>query len=158
MKKTLALILALVLCFSLLTACGNPVADEFEKFVNEDMTEVNAKADEIAAELQNLETYTTDAEWVNSMENILLPKTDEVLTLLANINPTTEEVSALKAKYVSAMEAFKESFTLVLEAFRTADEAKLTAGNEKITEANALLEEYGTARQELADEFGFTFE
>jgi len=157
MKKTLALILALVMCFSLLTACGNPIQADFEQFLNVDMVDVNANGDAIAEEFEKFESFTTEAEWIDCLNGIV-PMLDDSLTKLAAINPETAEVQALKAKYTSAMEAYKEAVVLILEGFNNADEAKLTEGNEKLNEGIAFINEYNEDSIALAEELGLTIE
>ena len=43
MKKTVALVLALVLCFSLLTACSGMVGTDLENGLNKDLVDVDGQ-------------------------------------------------------------------------------------------------------------------
>ena len=156
MKKTLALILALVMCFALLTACGDPTTADFENYMNVDMVDVNANYDAIAEECANWANFTTDAEWVASLQEKLIPLTDESLAKLAEAAPETEKVQALKAKYVAVFEAYKAGFASILDGVNAQDEAKLTDGTAKIEEGIALLDEYNAGLEALAAELGMT--
>lgn len=158
MKKTLALILALVLCFSLLTACGDPTEADFENYLNVDMVDVNANYSAMTEETNNWNNYTTNEEFITSLQEVILPLIDDSLTKLAAIEPETEKVQALKAQYVSAMESYKEGFSLYLEAFRTNDETKSAAGDEKINTGVETINEYNKGLEALAAEFGATIE
>lgn len=159
MKKTLALILTLVLCFSLLTACSNdPTQADFENYLNIETAEVNNNYSAIAEEAGKWGEFTTDAEWVASLQDTLIPLVEDSLAKLAEINPETEKVQALKAKYVSVFEAYKEAFTMILDGVQTVDEAKLTDGNETLNAGVALLDEYNAGLEALAAEFGMAIE
>jgi len=77
---------------------------------------------------------------------------------LETINPATEEVQEIKAKYVKVMEAYKEGLTLILEGVQEQDEAKQNAGAEKISEGIAYLDEYNAALEAAAAEYGAEIE
>ena len=89
-----------------------------------------------------------------SITNVMLPLVDDSLEKLEKIEPATEEVKELKAKYVKVMDAYKEGFTLTLEGAQQMDVDKVNAGNEKISEGITLLDEYNAALEALAEEKG----
>ena len=109
MKKITALVLTLVMAFSLLTGCSNPVADELTKFVNEDMAVVIENYTAITEEAGLWETYEEDAQMTDSINNVLLPLVEENLNILSKITLETDEVKALKAQFVEVMNAYKEA-------------------------------------------------
>ena len=154
MKKILALLLMAVMSFTLLTGCSNPVYDDLEDFINAQMTEVNANYEKIKAEAGGWEELEDDAALEASLKNGLLPLVDDSLKKLEKITPETEEVKALKDKYVKVMEAYKEGFGEILAGVQELDENKMTAGNEKIDKGLELLEEYNAALEALAKEVG----
>ena len=69
---------------------------------------------------------------------MVLPLVDGSLTKLKDINPATDEVKALKIKYVMVMEAYKEGFEALLEGCKTQDEATINAGNAGLEKALKL--------------------
>ena len=80
------------------------------------------------------------------------------LTKLEGINPETEEVKAVKAKYVKIMEAYKAGFSEILEGVQELSEEKMTAGSEKVEQALVLLDEYNAALETLAEQVGAEIE
>ena len=158
MKKILILTLTVVSVFLLLTACSDPVADEFENFLNVQMADVNANYAAITTEAGNWANFTTDTELITSLEDNLIPKCDETLEMLSKIEPVAEEIKALKSKFVNVIELYKEGFSTILTGIKAADEATMLVGNEKLTEGIALLDEYNKALEDLAAQFGSTLE
>lgn len=154
MKKISALLLMVVMSFTLLTGCGNPVYDDLENFLNVEMTEINANYEKIKAEAGGWEELEEDAALETSLKDVLLPLVDDSLGKLEKITPETEEVKTLKDKYVKVMEAYKEGFGEILAGVQELDENKMTAGNEKIDKGLELLEEYNAALEALAKEVG----
>jgi len=158
MKKTLALILMTVIALTIFTGCGDPVYDDFENFLNVEMTEVNANYTKITEEAGKWGEFTDLAQLEASLKDVMLPLVDESMAKLETINPATEEVQEIKAKYVKVMEAYKEGLTLILEGVQEQDEAKQNAGAEKISEGIAYLDEYNAALEAAAAEYGAEIE
>lgn len=158
MKKLLILTLTVVSAFLLFTACSDPLEEEFENFLNVQMADVNANYAAITAEAGNWANFTTDEELIASLRDNLIPKCEETLEILSEIEPASEEIKALKAKFVNVIELYKEGFSTLLVGVKAADEATMLEGNEKITEGIALLDEYNKGLEELAAQFGSTIE
>lgn len=154
MKKILALLLMVVMSFTLFTGCSDPLYDDLESFINTQMTEVNENYEKIKAEAGGWEDLEDDADLEASIKEVLLPLADDSLEKLEKINPKTEDVKELKDKYVKVMEAYKEGFVEILEGVQEQDENKMTAGNEKIENGLGLLEEYNAALEALVKEVG----
>ena len=154
MKKIFALLIMVVMSFTLLTGCSDPVYDDLENFLNVEMKEVNADYTQVTAEVGTWETLEDDAAIKKSIDDTLLPLVNGSIEKLKSINPETEEVKAIKDKYVKVMEAYKTGFEALSEGCETQDEATVTAGNDKLVEAVELLDEYNKALEELAKEYG----
>lgn len=158
MKKIIAFLLTTVMSFTLLTGCGNPVYDDFENFLNVEMTEINANYDKIKTEAAGWQSVEDEAEIVSSITDVLLPLVDDSLQRLDKIAPETEEVRELKDKYAAVMNAYKEGFNTMLEGVQNADEDKMLSGSESIEHGMELLEEYNAALETLAEEVGAEIE
>ncbi|MBQ4145495.1 MAG: hypothetical protein IJD36_02590, partial [Clostridia bacterium] len=76
------------------------------------------------------------------------------LEKLKDITPETEEVKAIKDKYVKVMETYKTGFEALSEGCETQEEATINAGSQKLEEAVELLDEYNKALEDLAKEHG----
>jgi len=97
MKKIMALLLAVLMMMVMLTGCGNdPVAEDLEKFINTDMVEVNAKYEDLKAEMNKWDSIKDDQGLISSIKDNVLPNIEESLELLSQIEPKTEEVKAIK--------------------------------------------------------------
>lgn len=159
MKRFLAIMFTLIMAVTALTGCGtDPVAADFEKFLNVDMVDVNAKYEEIKAESAKWETMESDAELLASAKNDILPKINETIAMLAEIEPATDEVKAVKGKYESVINTYKEGFELLVNALESGDENVVNEGSAKLEEAFGLLDEYNAALEELAAEFDMEIE
>jgi len=158
MKKLLAILLMLVMAVGVLAGCSDPVYDDLENFLNVEMTEVNADYEALKAELGKWESFEDDAALLVNINEALLPIVDGSLAKLKEINPATEEVKALKDKYVKVMEAYKEGFTALAKGCETQEDADIEAGNAGIEKALQLLDEYNKGLEELAKEHGAEIE
>ena len=154
MKKFTALLIAAVMMLTSLTGCSNAVYDDFQNFLNVEMVEVNANYDKLLEELAVWDTLEYDAEIAEFIKASLIPLVDDSLAKLTKINPETDEVQEIKAKYVKVMEAYKAAFDDMYTAFSTGDEAVLEEGNAHLDEGMVLLDEYNAALEALAAEVG----
>lgn len=146
------------MAFTFLTGCSDPVYDDFENFLNVDMVEVNENYTKITTEVGNWEEAEDDAALAKSLEDVLIPLVNDSLEKLDAINPQTEEVKEMKAKYVKVMDAYKKGFEAFLVGCNTQDEATINAGEESINEGIALLDEYNKALEAFAEEYGADIE
>ena len=156
MKKLLTCLLALVMSLSLLTGCGDAVADEFEKFLNTDMVAVNAKYDDLKTEITKWNNFETDAEMIDSLKNVIIPNIDEEIALVNAIELTTDEVKEIKAKFMTMLDKYKEGYRAMLTALETADVTALENALTIVQEGLPVLEEYNKALEDLAAEKGMT--
>ena len=158
MKKLLALLLTVVMFAAFLTGCSDPVYDDLEAFLNVKMADVNADYEKITAEVGTWETLEDDTAIAKSINDTLLPLVYKSLENLKNINPATNEVKAIKDKYVKVMEAYKAGFEALAEGCETQEEATINAGNESLAKGIELLDEYNKALEDLAKEHGSEIE
>ena len=155
MKKIFALLLMVVMSVTLLAGCGSdPVYDDLENFLNVEMVDVNADYEKLTAEVGTWETLEDDADIKKSIDDTLLPLVNGSLEKLKDITPETEEIKAIKNKYVKVMETYKTGFEALSEGCETQDETTINAGSQKLEEAVELLDEYNKALEELAKEHG----
>ena len=159
MKKTLALLLILIMSLAVLTGCTtNTVFDDLEKYLNVEMKEINENYGKITNEVSTWETIEDDATLAKSIIGTLLPLVDDSLEKLENVKPKTEEVKALKEKYIKVMDSYKVGFEALYEGCSTQDEETIERGNENLERGIELLDEYNTALEELAKEVGAEIE
>ena len=159
MKKILTLLLMVVMSITLLTGCGtDPVQADFENFLNVEMSDVNENYTKLTEEVGKWEEYEDDAAILKSLKEVLIPIVDGSLESLKEIKPETEEIKAIKGKYVKVMDTYKEAFEGLAEGCETQEEAKINAATAKLEEAIELLEEYNKALEEVAEEYGLEIE
>lgn len=153
LKKIMAGMLLGIMVVGMLTGCGSdPVAEDFEKFLNTDMADVNANYEKFKEESAKWGDLETNEEIKDSINNVIMPNLDDTLDKLSKIKPETDEVKDIKAKYVKVIEAYKEGYTKMLEACDTDDEQTVTEATEKIDEGIKFLDEYNNALESLAKE------
>ena len=159
MKKIFALLLMVVMSVTLLSGCGtDPVQADLENFLNVEMTDVNINYNRLTEEVGKWETYEDDAQILASINDTLLPLVDASITALKDINPETEEVKAIKDKYVKVMDTYKVAFETLAEGCETQEDATINAGSEKLEEAVGLLDEYNKALETIAAEYDLEVE
>ncbi len=159
MKKIFALLLMVIMSVTLLAGCGtDPVYEDLSNFLNVEMVEVNAEYEKLTAEVGTWETLEDDIAIKKSIGDTLLPLVNGSLEKLKDINPETEEVKAIKDKYVKVMETYKTGFEALSEGCETQDEATINTGSQKLEEAVTLLNEYNKALEDLAKEHGSEIE
>ncbi|HOV27795.1 MAG TPA: hypothetical protein PK566_15745 [Pseudobacteroides sp.] len=159
MKKAIFVLMAMVMTFGLLTGCGSdPVAEELEKFLNTDMVGINAKYEDLKAEVGKWDNLEDDAALVVSINDVILPNLDSSLELLSKIQLQTEEVKEIKDKYQKVLEAYKEGYQSMQSAAEKGDTAAVEAADAKIEEGVKLLDEYNKSVEDLAAEKDMTVE
>lgn len=154
MNKLLLFVPPVIFLLVILSGCSNPVYDDFENYINVEMREVSENYEKITTEAVRWAEFKEDAQYITSIEAVILPLVNDSIERLENINPVTEDIQAIKARYVKVMDAYKEGFTLILDGFKEPDEDKMTAGIDKITYGISLLSEYNTTLEEKAKELG----
>lgn len=158
-KKVTAAAAALAMAAAMLTGCGgDPVADEFEQFLNTDMVEINANYDKLKEENSKFENFQTDDEFKDSISNVILPNIADSMDKLSKIQPETAEVKDLKDKYQKVLTTYKDAYETLLESFNTGDEELVTTASNKIDEGVKQLDEYNAALEALAKDKGMEIE
>ena len=159
MKKLLSVLLITVLAVALLTGCGSdPVYDDIYNYLNVEMTEVNENYTKITTEVGKWETITDDADLKKSIEETLLPLVNESLEKLKEINPSTEEIKAIKEKYVKVMENYKAGFEALAKGCETQSDETINEGTQKLEEALKVLDDYNKSLEEVASKHGAEIE
>ena len=87
-----------------------------------------------------------------------MPIVNDSLAALEDIKPETDEVKAIKEKYVKVMETYKVAFETFTDAINTQDEDTAIAAAEKLSEAVELLDEYNSDLEKLAKEHNLEVE
>lgn len=149
--------LAAVLLFS---GCGSSdlVADDLARFMNTDMTEINAKCDAMTKEAGRWNSLGSDGEFIASIADVMLPNVNASIELLEEISPQTEEVKDLKEKYMSVLLKYRGGFETMLEGFRSRDEELIASGSDKVKQGNSLLDSYNASLAALAAENDLSFD
>ena len=154
MKKLLSLALTFMMAVTLLTGCGSdPILEDLEQYLNVDMTEVNGKYEVVKTESGNLANMESMDELLSSVNDTILPAIYDAIDLLAAVEPETAEVKAIKGKYESTFNAYKEGFEMFATALETEDEKLLDQANTKIEEGLDLFNDYNAALEKLAAEY-----
>lgn len=154
MKKITALILVAIMFCTFLVSCGDPVYDDLENFVNVELKEINKNAEKIKEETATWAELDDLDAMLSSLTEVLIPLVDDSVKKIEKITTETEEVTALKDKYLEAMKAYQEGFAVILEGIQEIDQDKMITGRDKINEGMSLFEEYNSDLKALAKEVG----
>ena len=82
------------------------------------MKEVTENYTKITTEVGTWETLEDDTAIKKSIDDTLLPLVNGSLEKLKGITPETEEVKAIKDKYVKVMETYKTGFEALSEGIQ----------------------------------------
>lgn len=100
----MALTLTLVVALGLLTAYStDPVAEDFENFLNLQMVTVNEKYEALKAEVATWSTIEEDSQMAASIRDTLLPLVNESMDLLSKME--LNNAISLLDRYNQALES-----------------------------------------------------
>lgn len=163
-KIIIGAVVAIFVVILLIATSNDPVADDLEKFINEDIKTVENDAEELVDyldELTYIDEYSDEEEIeeaISLVEDKISPKVEEVLKGLEDINPETDEVKELKGMFVDVITIYKEGMDQAVEGMNNLDLDKLENADKLINEeAEKKLDEYNSKLDELMKEHDLTW-
>ncbi len=144
MKRIWITLLALVMCMSVLTGCGDPVQEDLINYINNQVPTLVALEDKVSQEYESAvkEKNGDDAKLAAKLKDVIIPASDELLAKARAIVPATEEVKKVHNKYIAAYTEQHEAFTLLLQAAQNNNETLVNTVSEKLVKADTLSKEF----------------
>jgi len=156
-KKILAITLTLSLMLVSLTACGNPVKNDFKEYVNKNvittfLPENNEIINDYTVAMKSADVKTM----VDALSKTLPKKNDALLEKMKAYSPQTTEVQELHNIYINAAEIRKEAYVLMLGALTTnaSDESAADTAIAKLTDSDNKFVEFQTKLDSMKKDLG----
>ncbi len=155
MKKIISMIIVFCFLMSCMTGCGkdNEIKVDLQKYIS-DLALIQGEHD-LAVNTYNsyFSGQSNDPKVLLQLLNdTIIPTYDEYLISLDAVVPVTEEVKALKDKYVDVINTEYEAMKIVDQTLTDMKTDSLSEANTKLADAAALYEEYKKALSDLAIE------
>lgn len=145
-KKVMATILTLIICVIVLISCGkaNPVQEDLINYINTQLPTVVELENKVSTEYaaSTGENYVDDITIAAKLKDVVIPTSDELLSKVKAITPTTEEVRTVHNKYIAVVAEQNEAFNLLLQAAQNSDEPLVKTVNDKLIDADMLSKGY----------------
>lgn len=151
MKKIISMTIVFCFLISLMTGCGkdNEIKVDLQKYIS-DLALIQEEHD-LAVNTYNsyFSGQSNDPKVLLQLLNdTIIPTYEEYLISLDAVVPVTDEVKALKDKYVDVINTEYEAMKIIDKTLTDMKTDSLSEANTKLADAAALYEEY---KKELSD-------
>lgn len=151
MKKIISMTIVFCFLISLMTGCGkdNEIKVDLQKYIS-DLALIQEEHD-LAVNTYNsyFSGQSNDPKVLLQLLNdTIIPTYEEYLISLDAVVPVTDEVKALKDKYVDVINTEYEAMKIIDKTLKDMKTDSLSEANTKLADAAALYEEY---KKELSD-------
>ncbi|KMJ56586.1 hypothetical protein AB685_21090 [Bacillus sp. LL01] len=157
MKKKLMLLLFLT--STLLVACSNANQDEIINYVNEGLNSLGELEDEAISTFISVtgQNFTDDQTFVDAMTSEVIPKYEQFVEGLEELNPNLEELSEIHDVYVEGANLQLESFYKAVEGGEQGNEQLIDESNKLREEGSELINEFQVRMEELSEEYNVEY-
>jgi len=145
MKKVIATISTLLICFTMLTGCGtDPLQADILNYNNNQVPTLVELENKVTTEYAaaTVDKNSTDEIFAAKLKDVIIPAEVQLLEKAKAIVPATEEVVKVHNKYIAAITEQSEALNLMLQAAQNSDETLLATANEKMAHAGTVTKEY----------------
>ncbi len=145
MKKIMVIISALLICFTMLTACGSdPVQDDLINYINNQVPAMAVLENKVTTEYAAVkgDANADNATFAAKLKDVIIPANNELIAKAKATVPATEEVKKVHDKYITYATIQNEAFVVLLEAAQKNDEELVKTANEKLTDSEKISKEY----------------
>ncbi|WP_235849019.1 MULTISPECIES: hypothetical protein [Bacillaceae] len=161
MKRNFIITLGTVLALFLLAGCfSDPVQDDLEDYVNNQIMPLAEEEEEIVALYESVTgvNYTDDFILYDTIELDIIPKYQTFINDLEAIRPATSEVREVHETYIQASNVQYNAMVMILEAIEFQDQGMIIDANEKLDEARTLFRQFQYDLEDLLDEHNLELE
>ena len=156
-KKLIWIAGAIIILVAVIAFSSNPVADDLINYINEDIDKIAETEEEMIFLYEQARKAPNDYKMSEIIEQQVIPKASELISVSESIEPKTEEVREVHELYIEVANKYKQAFTLMLPALQQQDYALVVEANEKIEEAKKINRDYIAAVKKLAEENNVVF-
>ncbi len=154
-RKILFVLLVLGMIFAL-SGCSSEESNDLKHYVNVDLVILNKNESEAINGFNELaksfeETPEFYTKLYKTLDKTTIPKYEEFLKKLKEIEPKTEAVQKLHTLHVAGAEKQLEALKTYHTGISEKNEYKIAAANTMLAEAKILMDAYRQAAIELAE-------
>lgn len=144
-----------------LAACGDPVADELELYVNEELNAL-AELEEDAVNAYNRisedDELETDEEIYVFLQDDVIPMYKEFVQKLEAVTFDHNEIREVHEIYIDAANVQHNAMLTFLTAIEEGDYDRVVEANELLTEGRKGIRDFQSELDDLLDEHGLELE
>lgn len=154
--KILVALFLIVVTLSL-TGCSSEESKDLKHYINVELSVLDKNESEAINGFNELaksfeETPEFYTKLYQTLDKTTIPKYEEFLKKLKEIEPKTEAVQKLHTLHVAGAEKQLEALKAYHSGISEKNEYKIAAANTMLTEAKILMDSYREAAVKLADE------
>ncbi|MCZ0702851.1 hypothetical protein J2T56_002738 [Natronobacillus azotifigens] len=159
MMKKRFLFLSLTILF-IITACSNPVADELEVYINEELSSLADLEEEAIYEYNSVtgENFTDDADMFYHIQDVVLPLYEEFVSQLESITLESSEIRDVHEIYVKAANTQSNGLLKTLFALEYQDHDMMLEANDMLSEGRAGIREFHGELEALLNNHNLDYE
>ncbi|SHG90824.1 hypothetical protein [Ornithinibacillus halophilus] len=153
-------IFVFLLLVVLLGACGDPVADELERYVNEDLEAIADMEEEAINSYNQISAgdFASDEEIYVFLQEEVLPMYLDFIDELEAITFENSEVRDLHEIYVDAVNTQHSAMLKTLAAIEEQNYEKISEANELLAEGRKGIRDFQMELEALMDEHDLEWE
>lgn len=155
MKKIIATISILLVCFTMLIGCSkDPVQEDLINYINNQLPTIVELESKVTKEYEAStgNNFVDDDTIAKRLKDVIIPASDELLAKSKAIVPATEEVKKVHNKYIASITEQNEALNMLLLAASKHDEAMVKTVNEKLANSDKISNEYVSEVEALKKE------
>ncbi|MBB5173569.1 hypothetical protein [Texcoconibacillus texcoconensis] len=144
----------------LLSACGDPVGEDLDHYINEELASIIDLEEGVIMEYESVvgSNYTNDKDLYIHLEEVVLPMYLDFIEQLEAINPETSEIRELHEIYISAVNTQYNAMVKLLGAIDYQDHGMVSQSNQMLSEGRAKIREFHNEMDGLIEEYNVEFD
>ena len=156
--KIVSIFIVLVLAFTMLAACGDPITDDLKSYINDKVPAIQT-LDTKATDAYNAvagNNYKDDATMLAAINDTVIPASNSALEAAKKVTPATKEVSALNDQYIAALTSYNSGYLTLKDALTNQDASKADQAKKLLATADTQSADYVAATKALAKDHNLT--
>ncbi|MGD9009946.1 MAG: hypothetical protein PVG41_18610 [Desulfobacteraceae bacterium] len=145
-----------IMCLWLFGCAPGAVEKDLVNYINQDVMGVVAVEQAALARYAGVsgENYISDQELYDTLEREVVPTFTEFVNVLHQIEPVTETVKQLHARFINGTTYRLRGFQTIMGGIRSQDAQVIRAANSLLDEGALEIEKWRLELQQLYDTYG----